>query len=148
MDKNFIDDDDYPSSEDYTDDENDLTALENFETTIDKENSIDDEYILFRTAVEFLKQQNLNLYNLLFSNLNTKQLSTLEDVFILAQRRQNAAGNLFILKIYFSIINNNKNFFSSKYKIESRKIEQSGGYMFANQTIPTTFNFGGNFTQN
>lgn len=99
MEKNYIDEDDYPSSDDYSDDENDLTALENFETTIDKENSIDDEYILFRTAVEYLKQQNVNLYNLLFSNLNAKQLSTLEDVFGLAQLRQNAAGNLLFLFI-------------------------------------------------
>mgnify|MGYP001507093342 CR=1 FL=1 len=32
--------------------------------------------------------------------------------------------------------------------LESRKIEQGGGYVFSEQTIPTTFNFGGNFAIN
>nr|SZF06517.1 importin-7 isoform X1 [Psoroptes ovis] len=124
----FIDDEDNDEDSDDDDDlydnnENDLTDLENFETTIDKEDSYDDEYILFRKCIEYLKNNDINLYNSLFGNLTPQQISTLEDVFVLAQRRQDAA--------------------------ESRKIEQGGGYMFSDQTIPTNFNFGGgNFAIN
>ena len=46
----------------------------------------------------------------------------------------------FLIKVSFSL----KRSFAL---LESRKIEQGGGYVFANQTIPTTFNFGGNFSQ-
>lgn len=122
-----MDDGEYLEDEDgvsdiIDDDDNELTELENFETTIDKDDSHDDEYILFRKTVEFLKHQDPNLYNSLFGNLTPQQISSLEDVFVLAQRRQDAA--------------------------ESRKIEQGGGYVFSDQTIPTTFNFGGNFPIN
>ncbi|KAF7491892.1 Importin-7 [Sarcoptes scabiei] len=116
--------DDYYDSDDdlLSNDENKLTALENFETTIDKEDSIDDEYVIFRNTVESLKMNDPNLYNLLFGELMPNKLDNLKDIFTLAQRRKDAA--------------------------ESRQIEQRGGYLFANQTIPTNFNFGGNFTNN
>ncbi|KAJ6221341.1 hypothetical protein RDWZM_007153 [Blomia tropicalis] len=120
-DYDFDDDDD--DVDDCDIDDNDLTTLETFETTLDKDDSPDDEYVIFRKTVELLKHQpDQSWHNMLFANLDQKQLSTLEEIFVLAQRRQDAA--------------------------ESRKIEQGGGYIFANQTIPTNFNFGGGFSSN
>lgn len=108
-----MDDGEYLEDEDgvsdiIDDDDNELTELENFETTIDKDDSHDDEYILFRKTVEFLKHQDPNLYNSLFGNLTPQQISSLEDVFVLAQRRQDAAGNYWIEYNFISINNNTK----------------------------------------
>lgn len=125
MDDDYFDDEADLSSDDEHEDEdeneNELTPFERLETTIDKEDTDDDEYILFRNTVELLKNHDQNLYQCLFGNLNPKEIVTLEDIYLLAQRRQDAA--------------------------ESRKIEQRGGYTFSVQTVPTTFNFGGNQNQ-
>lgn len=92
--------DDYYDSDDdlLSNDENKLTALENFETTIDKEDSIDDEYVIFRNTVESLKMNDPNLYNLLFGELMPNKLDNLKDIFTLAQRRKDAAGKFQSLK--------------------------------------------------
>src|SRR5690606_5299800 len=76
------------------DDDNELTHLESFETTIDKEDSHDDEYIYFRETIEMLKFKDQNWYNHLFGGLNQSQFQALEEVFVLAQRRKDAASKL------------------------------------------------------
>ncbi|GIY97838.1 importin-7 [Caerostris extrusa] len=58
-----------------------------------------------------------NWYNILTSHLTAEQQRSFEDVFVLADQRKAAAV--------------------------SKRIEKSGGYVFQNQTVPTSFNFGG-----
>lgn len=56
-------------------------------------------------------------FNALTSGLSADQQKSLQEVYLLADQRKAAA--------------------------ESRRIEKSGGYVFQNQTVPTSFNFGG-----
>jgi hypothetical protein len=60
----------------------------------------------------------MNWYTALTSGLEKRQLNTVHEMAVLADQRKAAA--------------------------ESKKIEQSGGYKFTQQTVPTSFNFGGN----
>lgn len=92
MDDDEFDDDDDDDDSDL--EENELTPLESFETAIDKEDSPDDEYVVFTNAVELLKHQDQPGYNALFANLDKGQLAVLDDIFILAKRRHDAAGNI------------------------------------------------------
>lgn len=56
-------------------------------------------------------------YQALTANLTSEQQKALQEVIVLADQRKAAA--------------------------ESKRIEQSGGYAFQTQTVPTSFNFGG-----
>jgi len=98
-------------------DEYEQTALESYTTPLDNEDCDIDEYDEFKGVLDVIQQSDPNWYNVLMSPLNAQQQKSLKDVFTLAQQRRAAA--------------------------ESRKIEKSGGYMFANPAVPTSFNFGG-----
>lgn len=134
------DDDDDEDNGDDDDDDNELTSLESFETTIDKDDSPEDEYVIFRNAIEFLKVHNQYYYNELFCKLDQQNVAILQDIFVLAQRRQDAAGRAVMksLTVCFNFI--------ILFVSESRRIEQGGGYVFSNQTVPQSFNFGGTFS--
>lgn len=78
-------------------DENELTTLESFETDIDREDSPDDEYVVFCQSVEALKSSDPVWYQNLFGKLTDLQVTTLNEVYVLAQQRKNAAGNYSLL---------------------------------------------------
>lgn len=103
---------------DHLDDEDDLedeeTALENFTTAVDNEET--DEYIAFWTSMQVLQKTDPDWYSTLTSVLTSEQTNSLQEVFHQAEQR--------------------------KALLESRRIEQQGGYMFTNMTVPNTFNFG------
>ena len=93
MDDDDFEDDDDDSESDIEDDDNELTPLESFDTAIDKDDSPEDEYIIFCKTVELLRTQaEQTWYQALFGNIEPKLMTTLEEVFVLAQRRQDAAG--------------------------------------------------------
>lgn len=103
---------------DHLDDEEDIedeeTALANFTTSIDNDET--DEYIAFRTSLQALQGSDPNWYTALINVLDGEQTRALQDVFVQAEQRKNA--------------------------LESKRIEQQGGYMFTNMAVPQTFNFG------
>ncbi|KAL5007680.1 hypothetical protein ScPMuIL_016486 [Solemya velum] len=96
------------------------TALESYQTPLDDENSPVDEYIAFKNIVQGLQVSDPNWYNTLTTVLNADQTKDLEDVFKLADQRKAVA--------------------------ESKQIEQRGGYVFSNVTVPQNFNFGNNMS--
>jgi hypothetical protein len=106
-------DDDYSDSEDYEFE----TDLESFDTVLDGESAEVDEYILFKETLFNLQHVEPVWYTMLVGQLTADQIERLQKVFSLADQRKAAA--------------------------ESKKIDQSGGYQFNVQQIPTTFNFGG-----
>ncbi|XP_054164898.1 importin-7-like isoform X2 [Oppia nitens] len=112
-DESDIDDDD----DEDDDDDFELTALESYKTSIDSDDTPDDEYIIFKELLESIQQKDPNWYSILMSPLNGNQQKSIQEIYTLALQRKAAA--------------------------ESRKIEKSGGYMFANANVPTSFNFGG-----
>ncbi|XP_073245306.1 importin-7-like [Porites lutea] len=103
---------------DHLDDEEDIedeeTALANFTTSIDNDET--DEYIAFRTSLQALQGSDPDWYTALINVLDAEQTRALQDVFVQAEQRKNA--------------------------LESKRIEQQGGYMFTNMAVPQTFNFG------
>lgn len=106
-------DDDY----DDEDDEIDETALESYETILDKEDCPVEEYQIFKGVLENLQHSDNNMYQFLTNSLNEEQKKDMEEIFRLAEQRRAAA--------------------------ESKKIEMAGGYNFTNTQIPTSFCFGG-----
>ncbi|KAL9955530.1 hypothetical protein ACROYT_G036866 [Oculina patagonica] len=94
--------------------EDEETALENFTTSVDNEET--DEYIAFRTSMQALETSDPDWYTALTSVLTNEQAKSLQEVFHLAEQR--------------------------KASLESKRIEQQGGYMFTNMTVPNSFNFG------
>ncbi|KFM76182.1 Importin-7, partial [Stegodyphus mimosarum] len=113
----ITDDDEATDDEDEEDDGAEETALEGYTTPLDDEDTSVDEYVIFKEVMNNLKANDPNWYNILTSHLTTEQQRSFEEVCILADQRKAAA--------------------------ESRRIEKSGGYVFQNQTVPTSFNFGG-----
>ncbi|KAK7864998.1 hypothetical protein R5R35_000025 [Gryllus longicercus] len=112
-----IQDDD---GDDESDDEyeaNEETALESYSTPLDEENCTVDEYIVFKEVLQNIQAGDPGWYQVLTGNLTTEQQKALQEVMLLADQRKAAA--------------------------ESKRIEQSGGYVFNQQTVPTSFNFGG-----
>ncbi|XP_020624379.1 importin-7-like [Orbicella faveolata] len=103
---------------DHLDDEEEVedeeTALENFTTSVDNEET--DEYIAFRTSMQALQTSDPDWYSALTSVLTSEQAKSLQEVFHQAEQRIAL--------------------------LESKRIEQQGGYMFTNMTVPNTFNFG------
>jgi len=94
--------------------EDEETALENFTTSVDNEET--DEYIAFRTSMQALQTSDPDWYSALTSVLTSEQAKSLQEVFHQAEQRIAL--------------------------LESKRIEQQGGYMFTNMTVPNTFNFG------
>uniref|UniRef100_A0A224XHI9 Putative nuclear transport receptor ranbp7/ranbp8 importin beta superfamily n=1 Tax=Panstrongylus lignarius TaxID=156445 RepID=A0A224XHI9_9HEMI len=109
------DDEDDDDDDDY--EQNDDSGLEAYTTPLDEEDTEIDEYVVFKQVLLTLEGSDPMWYNALTSNLTPEQQTALREVLVLADQRKAAA--------------------------ESKKIEQSGGYNFVNQTVPTSFNFGG-----
>ncbi|XP_026473406.1 importin-7 [Ctenocephalides felis] len=106
---------DCDSESDY-DLDNEETTLETYTTPIDDEDNPVDEYVIFKEIITNLQGQDPQFYAMLTSHLTPQQQESVKDIFTLADQRKAAAN--------------------------SKKIEQSGGYSFPSQTVPTTFNFG------
>ncbi|XP_052799947.1 importin-7-like isoform X2 [Mya arenaria] len=111
-----VNNDDESSDDDSLDDEAEETALESYQTPLDDDNCLVDEYIIFKQILQGLQSVDPGWYALVTSTLTPEQTKQLEDVFKLAEQRKAAA--------------------------ESKKIEESGGYSFSDPTVPQTFNFG------
>ena len=79
-----------------TDEEYEQTVLESYTTIIDDEDSPDDEYVLFKQALEQLQGTDPGWYNALMAPLDAKQQKTMQEVFTLAAQRKDAAGKYFI----------------------------------------------------
>jgi len=94
--------------------EDEETALENFTTAVDNDET--DEYIAFRSSLQALQSSDPDWYQALTGVLTSEQTKELQEVFVQAEQRKAA--------------------------LESKQIEQQGGYMFTNMTVPQTFNFG------
>nr|CAI5832904.1 unnamed protein product [Callosobruchus analis] len=112
-----IEDVDDTSDEDDSDFEPDEeTVLESYSTPLDEENCDVDEYQVFKQVMTAIKSQEPEWYNALTSNLTEAQLKSLNEICVLAEQRAAAR--------------------------ESKRIEQQGGYMFTQQSVPTSFKFG------
>ncbi|XP_075230091.1 importin-7 msk [Lycorma delicatula] len=111
-----------PDDDDDDDDDDDFeppeeTALESYTTPLDEENCTVDEYVAFKEVLQTLQANDPAWYAILTGHLTTEQQKALQEVIVLADQRKAAA--------------------------ESKRIEQSGGYAFVQQTVPTSFKFGG-----
>lgn len=96
------------------------TPLESYTTPLDEEDEVEnnlDEYVYFKEVLLSLQERDPSFYNALTATLNGEQQKQLQDIIILADQRKAAA--------------------------ESKKIEQRGGYSFVQQSVPSSFNFGG-----
>lgn len=105
------------SEDDDEDDGAEETALESYTTPLDEEENTIDEYAIFKEVLQRIETTDQIWYSSLTSHLTAEQRRHIQEVFVLADQRKAAA--------------------------ESRRIEKSGGYVFQNQTVPTSFNFGG-----
>lgn len=114
-DEDTEDDSDDDDDEEY--DPSEETALESYTTPLDEENCVVDEYVVFKEVLQSIQANDPSWYQILTSHLTMEQQMELQEVFLLADQRKAAA--------------------------ESKRIEQSGGYVFHQQTVPTSFNFGG-----
>uniref|UniRef100_A0A1W7RAB8 Importin-7 n=1 Tax=Hadrurus spadix TaxID=141984 RepID=A0A1W7RAB8_9SCOR len=114
---NIQDDEEEDDDDEEEEDGAEETALESYTTPLDEEDTPVDEYVVFKDLLQNLQTADPNWYNALTSHLNADQQKALQETFLLADQRKAAA--------------------------ESRRIEKSGGYVFKNQTVPTSFNFGG-----
>jgi len=107
-------------TDDESDDEyeaNEETALESYTTPLDEDSCSVDEYVVFKEVLQHIQANDPEWYQVLTANLTSEQQKALQEVMVLADQRKAAA--------------------------ESKRIEQSGGYVFSQQTVPTSFNFGG-----
>ncbi|CAL8069040.1 unnamed protein product [Calicophoron daubneyi] len=111
------DDDNSDDDEDDDTDADEETALEAFETELDKSECDMDEYVTFYRVMTELEQNDPAWYNQLIQNLSEEQQSELKGVVGTAVK--------------------------CIQQKESKMIEQAGGYTFT-QTIPSSFNFGAN----
>ncbi|KAI4503803.1 hypothetical protein M0802_001206 [Mischocyttarus mexicanus] len=98
-------------------DGNEETALESYSTPLDSEESNQDEYVIFKEVMQSIERTDTTWYRALTGHLNAEEQKALQEIIVLADQRKAA--------------------------LESKRIEQSGGYAFHSQTIPTSFNFGG-----
>lgn len=96
---------------------NEETALETYTTPLDEDNCEIDEYFVFEEVMKRLQSTEPEWYQALTGNLTEPQKKALMEISLLAFQRKAAR--------------------------ESKRIEQQGGYLFTQQTVPTTFNFGG-----
>ncbi|XP_075546837.1 importin-7 msk [Dermacentor variabilis] len=110
------DPEDDEDDEDEEDDEEE-TALESFTTPLDEDDCPIDEYQVFKEVMQGIQSADPMWFGVLTTGLSADQQKSLQEVYLLADQRKAAA--------------------------ESRRIEKSGGYVFQNQTVPTSFNFGG-----
>ncbi|XP_034942293.1 importin-7 [Chelonus insularis] len=109
-------------SDDEDDDDSDFeaneeTALECYITPLDYDDTNQDEYVVFKEVMQNIERTDPSWYGALTNHLTPEQQKALQEVILLADQR--------------------------KAVLESKRIEQSGGYAFHSQTVPTSFNFGG-----
>merc|ERR1712150_173 len=86
----------------------------------DELNDSDDEYLTFKLTFEALQGRDANIFNLLSRDLTEQQKTGIQEVI-----------NKALLK---------------EKKIESLKIEASGGYNFQVTNVPTNISFGGSLS--
>ncbi|KAM0731269.1 Importin-7 [Formica fusca] len=98
-------------------DGNEETALESYITPLDSDDTNQDEYIVFKEVIQNIERTDMTWYRALTNLLSPEQEKALQEIILLADQRKAA--------------------------LESKRIEQSGGYAFHSQTVPTSFNFGG-----
>uniref|UniRef100_A0A0C9RDD3 Ipo7_0 protein n=1 Tax=Fopius arisanus TaxID=64838 RepID=A0A0C9RDD3_9HYME len=96
---------------------NEETTLECYITPLDFDGNNQDEYVVFNEVMQDIERTDRQWYTALTSHLTSDQRKALHEVIVLADQRKAA--------------------------LESKRIEQSGGYAFHSQTVPTSFNFGG-----
>ncbi|CAN0425651.1 LOW QUALITY PROTEIN: importin-7-like [Lethenteron reissneri] len=108
------DDDDDDDDDEWEEDE---TALEEYTTPIDDEDTGIDEYQVFRGVLQVLEQREPDWYRALTSHLSEEQRKQVQEVFSLAEQRRLAA--------------------------QSKQIEKQGGYQFQSHVVPSSFNFSG-----
>ncbi|XP_046751252.1 importin-7 [Diprion similis] len=108
-------DDDDDDDSDY--EANEETALESYTTPLDSDDTNQDEYVFFKEIMQNIEASDQPWYRTLTSHLTSEQHKALQEIILLADQRKAA--------------------------LESKRIEQSGGYAFHQQTVPTSFNFGG-----
>ncbi|XP_004932830.1 importin-7 isoform X2 [Bombyx mandarina] len=107
----------YDSDDDDDDYEPEDAAIECYTTPLDDRDCPVDEYVKFKTTLSALSSTEPALYHALTSVLSEDQKKQLSAVFVLADQR--------------------------KAQMDSRRIEQSGGYSFTVPAqVPTTFKFG------
>lgn len=110
-------DDDDDDDDDSEFEPNEETTLECYITPLDFEDNNQDEYVIFKEVMQNIERTDRQWYQILTSNLTVEQQKSLQEVILLADQRKAA--------------------------LESKRIEQSGGYAFTSQTVPATFSFGG-----
>ncbi|XP_012141645.1 importin-7 msk [Megachile rotundata] len=98
-------------------DANEETPLECYATLLDSEDTNQDEYVVFKEVMQNIERTDTVWYRALTGHLTSEQQKALQEIILLADQRKAA--------------------------LESKRIEQSGGYAFHSQTVPTSFNFGG-----
>ncbi|CAG0888797.1 unnamed protein product [Cyprideis torosa] len=101
--------------EDSDDELDDINALEAYTTPLDQEGA-EDEYCLFKDILAHVETMEPHLYATLMGYVTPEQGEILRDVLVIADQRRAAA--------------------------ESKMIQQQGGFQFANQTVPKSFDFG------
>jgi len=107
-------DDDDDDDDDFDDEDNE-TQLESYQTPLDSEECPDDEYQIFKQVLRNCEATDPGWFTILTSGLTPKQQQEIQQVFTMADKR--------------------------KALSDSKQIEQRGGYVFDQQTIPTNFNF-------
>lgn len=98
-------------------DANEETPLECYATPLDSDDMNQDEYVVFKEVMQNIERTDTVWYRALTGHLTAEQQKALQEIILLADQRKAA--------------------------LESKRIEQSGGYAFHSQTVPTSFNFGG-----
>lgn len=114
LEKSANEDDD--SDNEYSDDGMEETALESYQTPLDEDSCQVDEYQVFKNVLQSIQTADPVWYQALMTPITPEQTKELEDVFKLAEQRHAAA--------------------------ESKRIEDAGGYVFQNTSVPQNFNFG------
>lgn len=108
---------DVDDDEDSDFDANEETALESYVTPLDSDDTNQDEYVVFKEVIQNIERTDVGWYRALTNLLTPEQEKALQEIILFADQRKAA--------------------------MESKRIEQSGGYAFHSQTVPTSFNFGG-----
>lgn len=102
---------------DFFDDDDYATEMEMFTTPID-DNPYVDEFITFKDTFQGLQQADGHLFNVMTNGLTEEQRNSVQFVINSGINKQN--------------------------KLESRKLEEQGGFNFQVGNVPQSFNFGGN----
>lgn len=113
---NFDGGDDEDDTSEFEDDDSEETALESYDTVLDKDDCPIDEYQIFKSVLEGIRESDKEWYDTLVGHLDDDQKKEINEVYRLADQRAAA--------------------------LESKKIEMAGGYSFTQVQVPTSFSFG------